>query len=100
MGSLCDIISKLSARQRDTNENVKKKFQKVEKFLLTMSFESAIMCFHPWEKRWQRTLKIKQRLKKKETLKFLERGMEEVLLSTNSKAAENASEEIKSLKAI
>lgn len=47
MGLLCDIISKLSARQRDTNENVKKKFQKVEKFLLTMSFESAIMCFHP-----------------------------------------------------
>ena len=100
MGLLCDIISKLSARQRDTNENVKKKFQKVEKFLLTMSFESAIMCFQPWEKRWHRTLKIKQRLKKKETLKFLERGIEEVLLSTNSKAAENASEEIKSKKAL
>lgn len=47
MGLLCDIISKLSARQQDTNENVKKKFRKVEKFLLTMSFESAIMCFHP-----------------------------------------------------
>jgi len=45
-------------------------------------------------------LKIKQRLKKKETLKFLERGIEEVLLSTNSKAAENASEDIKSLKAL
>ena len=45
-------------------------------------------------------MKIKQRLKKKETLKFLERGIEEVQLSTNSKAAENASEEIKSKKAL
>jgi hypothetical protein len=54
----------------------------------------------PVRKAVARTLKIKQRLKKKETLKFLERGIEEVLLSTNSKAAENASEEIKSLKAL
>ena len=45
-------------------------------------------------------MKIKQRLKKKETLKFLERGIEEVLLGTNSKVAENASEEIKSEKAL